>query len=194
MIAQASQLTITVPPVAEPVTIAEAKRQLFLAASDTQHDDDILRTIQVAREQWESDTDSASMTQTIKVYLSRFGGPCVYLPRRPIQSVTSVIYYDSDNTQQTLSTSIYSLNPTSRAIELKSGQSWPTVIDDRWDAIAITYVCGYTSRQLVPGLHKQAMLLLCGYYFDANRGDNDRLYDGRAYESLVAKCLRSNYP
>lgn len=194
MIAQVSQLTITVPPVAEPVTIAEAKRQLFIAASDTQHDDDLLRTIQVAREQWESDTDSASMTQSIRVNADRFCGAKIHLPRRPIQSVTSVTYYDSNNTQQTLATTIYSFNAAARTIELKYQQTWPTVIDERWDAIAITYVAGYTSRQLVPGLHKQAMLLLIAYYFDANRGDNDRANDFRAYESLVAKYARSNYP
>jgi uncharacterized phiE125 gp8 family phage protein len=190
---QISQVEVVTAPSLEPITSAEAKRQLFIATSDTTHDDDITRTIQVVREQWEHDTDSAVLTQTLRVTAPVWGGCAIYLPKRPIQSITSITYYDAANVQQTLSTDIYSLDARARAVRLKLDQVWPTVAS-RWDAIAITYVAGYTSQALVPAVAKQAMLLLVGYYFDANRGDNDRPNDERAYERLATRYQRSSYP
>jgi uncharacterized phiE125 gp8 family phage protein len=110
-----------------------------------------------------------------------------------VQSITHVKYYDSGDVLQTLSTSVYDLDQSCRAVRLKNLQVWPAV-SDRWDAITITYVAGYAQSYLVPAIAKQAMLLLVGYYFDANRGDNDRNNDQRAYEALVTKFMRSNYP
>jgi uncharacterized phiE125 gp8 family phage protein len=190
---EVSRPTVVTAPASEPITSAEAKRQLFIATSDTTHDDDITRTIQVAREQWEHDTDSAVYTQTLSVKLEGFGCEAIYLPSRPIQSITSIAYYDSGDDLQTLSTDVYSLDAGNRAVRLKVDQSWPAT-SGRWDAITITYVAGYSSVALVPAVAKQAMLLLVGYYFDANRGDNDRPNDLAAYEKLVKRFMRSTYP
>jgi len=81
-----------------------------------------------------------------------------------------------------------------RKVHLKYQQYWPTAIVDRWDAVEVIYVAGYTSARRVPAIAKQAMLLLVGYYFDANRGDNDRSNDLQAYERLVSRFMRSTYP
>lgn len=188
-----SKPTVITPAVSEPITTAEAKRQLFLAESDTSHDAEIVSLIQAAREQWERDTDTTMLTTTLRVNAERLNGREVKLPSRPIQSVTSFTYYDSVNALQTLSTSIYSLDAQSRAIRLTWNESWP-VLAIRWDAVAITYVAGYTDRALIPAIAKQAMLLLVGYYGFGNKGDNDRPNDLRAYENLVLKFMRSSYP
>jgi hypothetical protein len=133
------------------------------------------------------------LTTTLRVNAERLNGREVKLPSRPIQSVSSFTYYDSVNTLQTLSTSIYSLDAQSRAIRLTWNESWP-VLAIRWDAVAITYVAGHTDRSLIPAIAKQAMLLLIGYYGFGNKGDNDRPNDLRAYENLVLKFMRSSYP
>jgi uncharacterized phiE125 gp8 family phage protein len=190
---ETSRAMLVTAPVSEPITLAEAKKQLELSPTDTAHDAQLSLLIQAAREQWEADTDSACLTQTWKVTAEEFDDDEIYLPKRPVQSITHIKYYDSGDVLQTLSTSVYDLDQSCRAVRLKNLQVWPAV-SDRWDAITITYVAGYAQSYLIPAIAKQAMLLLVGYYFDANRGDNDRNNDQRAYEALVTKFMRSNYP
>lgn len=187
-----SIVEVVTPPTIEPLTLNQAKKQNFLATSDTMHDEELARLIQAAREQWESDTDSALLTQTLRIT-----SPCMHdnvrLPRRPIQSVTSIAYFDGDNATQTVSTDVYSLDKQARTIRRNWNTDWPATYT-RWDAVTITYVAGVANSSLVPAIAKQAMLLLVGYYFDANRGDNDKPNDMRAYEALVARFMRSTYP
>lgn len=180
------------PPATEPVTIHEAKKQVELAASDTAHDDALFLAMTAARQQWERDTQeyfiSRSMTLTLDA-LSEFR-----FPHRPVSAITSITYYDLDNVQQTLASSVYQLDAARSQLRLAYSQEWPATLD-RWDAVAVNYTLGkYADSTQVPAVAKQAILLLVGYYFDSNRGDNDRPNDQKAYERLVAKYMRSSYP
>lgn len=180
-------------PTAEPLTLLEAKKQLELAASDTSHDEHLSNLIQSAREEWERDTETVCCTQTFRIRTSEMLDG-MRLPHRPIQSVTSLVYFDSNNTSQTLATSVWDFDTARKQIRLKYNQTWPTWTP-RYDAWTITYVCGYSEDgTLVPAIAKQAMLLLVGYYFGANRGETDGSNDKRAYEILVNKYMRSSYP
>lgn len=190
---EVSRPTVVTGPASEPVTLAEAKRQLFLAESDTSNDAELVSRIQAAREQWEHDTDSQLLTQTLSVTAEAFGGREIYLPGKPIQSVSFVKYYDDANTLQTLSTSLYSFNAPDREIELNWNSTWPTT-SIRWDAVQIQFVAGNTSLSAVPAIAKQAILLLITYYHFGNRGDNDRPNDLRAYDALVRRYMRAGYP
>jgi uncharacterized phiE125 gp8 family phage protein len=190
---EVSRPTVVTGPTAEPITLAEAKRQLFLAESDTSQDAELVNRIQAAREQWEHDTDTVMLTQTLFVTAEAFAGREIELSGRPIQSITSIQYYDENDTLQTLSSSLYSFNATEREIELKWNETWP-VTSIRWDAVKVTYVAGGTSVAAIPAIAKQAMLLLVAYYHYSNRGDNDRPNDLRAYEALVRRFMRSSYP
>jgi uncharacterized phiE125 gp8 family phage protein len=190
---EVSRPTVLTGPTAEPITLAEVKRQLFLAESDTSQDAELLSRIQAAREKWESDTDTYLLTQTLSVTAEAFAGREIELSGRPIQSITSIQYYDENNTLQTFSSSLYSFNATEREIELKWNETWP-VTAIRWDAVKITYVAGYTSIAAVPAIYKQSMLHFVTYLQYGNRGDNDRPNDLRAYENLVRNNMRSSYP
>ena len=191
---QVSRVSVVTPPTSEPLSLAEAKRQVYVASSDTYHDEDLVLRIQAAREQWEHDTDSAVMQQTLKVTLEYVFDDEIYLPRRPVQSISSIKYYDQNNSLQTLDSSVYSLDAAARAVRLNYNSVWPSVYSERFDAVTVEYVAGYANRQNVPAIAKQAMLLLVGYYWESNRGDNDKAYDLRAYERLVARFMRSTYP
>ncbi len=193
MQAEVSRPTVVTGPTAEPVTLAEVKRQLFLSASDTSSDYELADRIQAAREQWQHDTDSYLMSQTVSVNVDRFCGRTIDLSGRPIQSITHVKYYDSNDTLQTFASSNYSLNAPEREVVLKWSSSWPTT-SIRWDAVTVTYLAGYATAALVPQIAKQAMLLLITYNHFGNRGDNDRQNDLRSYESLVRRYMRSTYP
>lgn len=148
--------------------------------------------MQAAREQWEKDTSEFYIRRTMRLTLD-----CLdefRFPHRPIYSISSITYYDTDNAQQTLATSVYELDANDGYVRLKYEQEWPDTAV-RWDAVQVNYTLGeHEDSTSVPAVAKQAMLLLVGYYFDANRGDNDRPNDQRAYERLVAKYMRSSYP
>lgn len=190
---EVSRVSVVTAPASEPVTLEEAKKQLEIASSDDTHDDQLLLVIQAAREQWEYDTDSAVMTQTLRMNFEGFQLNEIQLLRRPVASVSSITYYDDSNALQTLATDVYSLHAMARSVRLNFDKVWPSTYT-RWDAVTVNYVAGYSTRQLVPAVAKQAMLLLVGYYFDGNRGDNDRPNDFRAYERLVMRFMRSSYP
>lgn len=188
-----SRLTVVTPPSSEPITLQEAKKHVFIADSDSSFDQELVLAIQAAREQWESDTDTATITRTVSVTLDFFSGQVIELLMRPVSVVSSVVYYDQNDAIQTLSPSIYHVDLPGRAIRLVENQSWPTTAI-RWDAVTITYAIGELARSAVPAIAKQAMLLLIGYYTMQNRGDNDRPNDLRQYEALVNKFRRSSYP
>jgi uncharacterized phiE125 gp8 family phage protein len=190
---EVSRPTVVTGPTAEPITLAEVKRQLFLAESDTSQDAELVSRIQAAREQWEHDTDTVMLTQTLFVTAEAFAGREIELSGRPIQSITSIQYYDENDTLQTFSSGLYSFNATEREIELKWNETWP-VTAIRWDAVKVTYVAGNSSVAAIAAIAKQAMLLLVAYYHYGNRGDNDRPNDLRAYEALVRRFMRSSYP
>jgi uncharacterized phiE125 gp8 family phage protein len=188
-----SRPTVVTGPTTEPITVAEAKRQLFLSESDTSQDAELANRIQAAREQWEHDTDSVLFTRTMSVTSEQFAGRQIQLESRPVTSITSIVYYDSNDALQTFSASNYSFDVAERTIELDWAESWP-VTSIRWDAIKITYVAGILTVATIPAIAKQAMLLLIAYYHYGNRGDNDRPNDLRAYENLVRRYMRSSYP
>lgn len=198
-------------PTTEPITLSEAKKQLEISESDDAHDEQLRTAIQEAREQWESDTDSITCYQTLRIKTDRIACPSqefpgtigyfayslegLVLPKRPIVSITSLKYYDVNNTLTTLPTSVYNLDTARGRIQLQYLQEWPSTVT-RWDAWEITYQSGYSQDgTLVPAIAKRAMLLLIGHYFE----NRDMLIapgmaDMRAYENLVRKFMRSTYP
>ena len=188
-----SRPTLLEGPLLEPVTIAEARKQCELGTS-TAHDDHLELLIQSAREQWEHDTDSCVITQVWSVTLDYFKGVEIELPKRPIQEIADIQYYDQGNVLRPLDEAVFSFNPAARKIHLNSQQSWPDVYD-RWDAVTITFVCGVDTVEEVPAIQKQAIRLLIGHYFE-NRDMlmSDAMQAVKGYEHLVRRYLRTSYP
>ena len=179
-------------PTAEPITLSEAKKHLEIATSDTSHDVQITGLIQAAREQWEHDTDSVTTFRTLRVRIASWTDG-LSLPRSPIDSITSIQYFDGANALQTLSSSIYQLHDGS--IRIAYLQVLPGT-SARWDAWSINYRAGYSADgSKVPAVAKSAMLLLIGHYFE-NRDMlmSDALQSMRPYEALVRRFMRSSYP
>ena len=186
-------LNRTVGPSSEPVTLVEARDQCEILASDTTHDVKLARYIGAAREQVENDTGYALTTQTFTVSRSTFPAGEIAVPIWPIQSVSSITYYDADNSQQTLATSVYGLDTPRRLIHLKYNQDWPTITEQH-DGIVVTCVAGFGSAANVPNEFKQAILLQVTKWFE-HRGDESgkSVYD-TAYESIIRRLLRTSYP
>lgn len=178
-------------PTFEPVTLAQARKQVELAESERAHDEHLTLLIQSAREQLETDADIVLGQKTVKVYDEDFDNP-IRLQLKPVQSISSIKYYDTLNNQQTLPTTYYDFNQPHRRIELKYNQSWPATVGIRYDAVEITYVAGYSSQALIPALAKQACLLLIGNWFEGR--DMLKESDAKTYDRIVTRLMRSTYP
>lgn len=165
--------SVTTAPVLEPFTVEEAKAQI--RSVQNQEDGIVASYIKAARAAAEKYLGRGLLTQTITLNLSDFV-PVLSLPMAaPLQSVTTVKYYDTDGTQQTLASSYYTVDTIGHPgrLALASGQSWPAVDGDRKvGRIEIIYLVGYTSRDLIPEEIKQGMRVLIGN-MDADRDGMD---------------------
>lgn len=86
----------------------------------------------------------------------------INLQRGPVQSVTSVTYYDPTNAQQTVDPTTYRFSqPSYFPGRLEPVTFWP-VAYPRPDAVTITFVTGFTS---IPASLLHAIKLLCGKWW-----------------------------
>lgn len=174
--------TVTVAPTIEPITLDEAKQQARI--TDINGDTLLVSYISTAREAAEAYMGRGLLTQTLKFVLDAFANVMQLPMAAPLQSVTSVNYYDTAGVQQTLATSFYDIDTVSRPgrVVLKPSQSWPSVQSDRRvGSVEIVYVVGWTSADLMPERIKQGIRQYVTYL------DLDR--DGmelRALEALQA--------
>lgn len=115
-------------------------------------------------------TRRALVTQTWDLYLDRF--PCweMHIPKPKLQSVTSIIYTDTDGVQQTLAADQYRVDLMSEParIEPAYGVVWPTTRSQS-NAVKVRFVCGYGAPGEVPEGIKAWMKLRIRHAYD-NRG------------------------
>ncbi len=113
-------------------------------------------------------------------------------------AISSITYIDGDGVEQTLPTDKYSLDAGRNAVTcLDDDEGWPEtlVTPSERDTVFINFTCGVTSADCLPRLYKQAILLEVGrYYYDPAQEAGVNTNDGRSYENLVKKLIRSSYP
>jgi len=174
----------------EPVTLEEAKEQLSIASSDTAHNAKLNRLITAARQKYEYDTHTRLLRATFDQIHSGFYSR-MRLSERPVDSITSITYYDSVNAQQTLSTDVYAYDESLSEIRLKVDQTFPDT-EDRWDAVTIRYVTEHTQ---VPETAVHAILLLIAHWFELpDMIIQSNMISTQAYDALVSVHQRSTYP
>jgi uncharacterized phiE125 gp8 family phage protein len=155
---------VSVGPTVEPVSVEELKAH---SRVDHNHEDaKIADYLQAARVFLEKDTRRAFCTQTRVLYLDYLPAHIV-LDVAPIQSITSITYYDSLNTQQTLASTVYESDIYAEPAIIRPafGQTWPTTYD-RFSAVAVTYVAGYGLASAVPQDAKQAIRMLAASWLE----------------------------
>lgn len=137
-----SNLVIVTAPT-EPVSTGEMNTHLRLSTGHSE--ETYVDTLVTAARLYVEDRCRRTIpTATYDYYLNEFPADGkIELPRPPLQSITSIKYYDANNDIQTLDTSVYDTITWASfgyAI-LKSGQSWPTIYDKN-GAVVIRYVAG----------------------------------------------------
>lgn len=165
------------PPASEPVELAEAKAHLRVTSSD--EDDLITELIVAAREICEMTTGRSLITQTWRADFPCFpvSGEALRLPHGPVQSVTSIYYYDDTNADTLLASSVYKADLTEQLakVRLAPDQYWPSVTRQS-DAVRVTYEAGYGDDGIdVPRPILQAMLLLIGEWFRNREASSERV-------------------
>ena len=164
-------LSIVTHPTVEPVTAADMRKQLEIAATDTTHDAHLTRLIAAARRMVERETRRALMTQTWLLTGPGFpwGARHLWLPRPPLQTVSWIKYHDAAGVLQTWDSGEYAVitSSTPGRVDLLPTGSWPTVQAGRDSAIQIQYVAGYGSiAAAVPEELQQAVQALAAYWFE----------------------------
>jgi len=161
--------TRTVDPVQEPVTVNTAKLHCRALVDVVDEDAVIATYIRAAREIGEGRTGRGWFTQTWRMVTDEWADAIELPMAGPLQSVTSVKYYDSDGTLQTMATSNYTVDTSSTPgrLCLAAGESWPSLQADRraW-RVEIIYVVGWTALESIPSSYKVGMLLLVDHLYE----------------------------
>lgn len=178
-------LTLTSEPASEPVTVAELRAWV---RQDQTTDDAVLESLgKAARSMVEKLAGRQLVTATWVLSLDGFPWPggwafleaptifpdphTIRVPKAPLQSVTSVQYYDLGDTLQTLDAGTYVVDAATDPgrIFLAMNKVWP-VTRLRPAAVRITFVAGYGAAGSVPEEAKLAIKMAVANWYE-NRGE-----------------------
>lgn len=181
-------LTVSIPPVAEPVTLDELKAHLRVDGDDD--DDLILGQARAAREWVEGVTGRQLVSATLIERYDDFPRDAygadsgIFLSRAPVQSVASVTYVDVAGAVQTWPAESYQVDLASVPARIRPayGRAYPGVRVDNLGAVVVTYVAGYAPDTSVspenpagnvPAGFKAAIKLLVAHWYDRRMAVTD---------------------
>ena len=147
------------------LTTAEAKTHLKV---DTTADDTYIdNLISAATESAQIFTNRYFINTTITQHGDTWSDIST-LFKSKVSSITHIKYFDSDNSEQTLATSVWlsDINHQPARIGLKPNQSFPSLAE-RINAVNCKYVVGYGSAASdVPEGIREAVLLIVGNLYE----------------------------
>ena len=176
--------TVT-PPLAEPLTLAEAKAHLRLDGAE--EDALLLSLIATAREHLEREAGICLIERGLRLYLDDWPEPLT-LAHGPVRAVTAVTVYDDDGEPAAVSLDGHRLDGAARParLYLKERPRPGAALN----GVEIDFIAGFgTSGADVPEALKRAMLMHVALMF-AFRGavaaENQPAGVPNGYERLVA--------
>lgn len=160
----------TTGPAAVAVSLSDAKNWLRVTNSD---DDTLIAALVERATQFvENETRRQLINATWVMKLDTFPhGSFIDFPVSPLVSVTSIEYLDGDGASQTLPSffpPVYGVDTTQDPgrIFLKSGQEWPSTLDEA-NAVTVTAVAGYgTAASDIPAALVHAVLMLVAHFYE----------------------------
>ena len=171
------------------LTTAEVKAHLKV---DTTADDTLIDNLRDAATNSAQEYTNRFFTSTTLTQYADKWSEIAELYKSPLQSITHIKYYDSDDSLQTLSSSVYNSDASAMParIALAVNQSYPTT-SDRIAAIRVEYIVGATAANLVDNAIKQAVLLTIGHWYQ----NREAVIVGRIATELpmAAKYLLDQY-
>lgn len=160
------KLVLVTGPASEPVSVQEAADHLRVDFGD----DDALISARIgaAREWAEDFTRRQFITATYDLYFDSWPAFPIVLPRPPLASVTSITYYDEDDTAAVWAASNYYVDTAAEPgrIVLKTGAVAPSVTLREANAVVVRFVAGYGAAGDVPEKVRAAILLTVGDLYE----------------------------
>lgn len=188
-------LTRTSSPSGLAVSLSEVKTHLRI--SGTAQDSELTLLVEASTEKLERDINRGILQATWQQAQQAFPDcqDAIKIYMGNTTAVSSITYVDSDKATQTLSTSLYSFS-VSRGVVFNEGDNWPeTDIATASDKVFVNFTAGVSDADCLPRLYKQAILMETGRaYFDPAQEAQTNTDNGRSYELLVRKLIRSSYP
>jgi len=118
---------VITPPLVEPVSIDEAKKQLRIKESSTTDDDHIAMLIKVARDRVEKFCNRFFTEQTVSIiYNESLPDRYICLPYPDLTGVVQLSYFDADDTETVIDSADYTFNSQSQKIT--SSTTFPTSV------------------------------------------------------------------
>ncbi len=155
-------------PATEPVTLDEVKRHLRIEITNSDDDDLLNDLTQAARSRAEAFLNRRLVTQTLDYFVDAFPATdFIELPGGRLQSITSLKYTDSDDSETTWTSTNYFASTTDEPgrLNLAYNISWPTATLKPRDAIVVRYVAGYGAASAVPYGIRAGIMLAIGHIF-----------------------------
>jgi uncharacterized phiE125 gp8 family phage protein len=154
-------ITTVTAPVADPIDLAQAKKQLNV----TFDDDDmyIQDLVKVAVELCEGYQGRAFIKRTLRRTLDGFpsAGVGIVLPYPPLISVVSIKYDDEEGTEQTLATDQYQYDVSQQPARITLAPNvglWPATESQAVGSVRVEYEAGYgNDGDAVPWAARQAI-------------------------------------
>lgn len=141
------------------LAVSLANMKLHLKADSSEEDDYITTLIKACTENCEYYTQTRFVNQAYTITLDSFEGGAIELPIGNLSSVTSIQYYDGDNTLQTWDSSNYIVDTNSKLPRISAVNSYPSTYD-RINAVVIMAVFGYGADDTsVPEIVQSAIKL-----------------------------------
>lgn len=169
-------LTLITPPVADPVTLAEAKARCRVTTDD--EDDDLRALIAEATAAAESECGGRQFSPaTYTLSLDEFPrladgrADAIRIPRPPCSAVTWVKYYDRDGVEQTLSAVDYYTAVAGEPARIVPVNGWPSTQTGRPEAVTVRFVAGFAT---IPAAVRSAILEIIAHRWK-NRGDEAKV-------------------
>ena len=181
-------------PATTPIVLADVKAHFGI--TDTHQDAVIPTYIDAAVEHVQEYLGTYLITQTWELALEYFPTE-IEVQHLPVQSITSIKYYDTDGVEQTLAADQYSLddyNKYSAWVLPAYGVDWPSSRDVA-NTVRVRYVVGYgDDGDSVPADIKMCLYDLVNFYMMTTqaRGDasiSTRFIDWKLRDHLGKKRL-----
>lgn len=184
------RVKVKTKPTALPISIPALKARMRVDFSD---EDTVIAGYlsgAIASIDGPSGIGYAMMEQTWELAVDRFVR-VIALPGAPVKSITSIKYYDKDNTFQTLDPAEYTLFVGGDVAIVEPVNSWPST-HNRVGAVVIEYVLGESDAANVPASLIDAIALLVAHRYEFRQpvvfGSTSELPYGT--ESLISDYRR----
>lgn len=168
---QVVKLITPVDPDDEPITVAQARVHLRVAADAVDDVRWIRDNLPRVRQECEQYLERALAKQTLAVAAPQLGP--VTLPMGPVRSVSGIKYTDPAGVEQPLVAGVWTLDTwfDPACVYAVQGATWPSAQSGP-SPMRVTYLTGYRApsesgdHELIPGPCVNAMLLLLGHRFE----------------------------